>query len=81
MVVVGTHKLNSGGDKYQVREVVVYEGYNANKLTNDVGVLLLEGNIRFKEFVQPIFLPTEQYAGEDGDLILTGWGTTTVSKN
>lgn len=76
-VVTGTNELDSGGDSYQVENIISHPLYIAFTITNDIGLIKLKKPIDFKENVQPIKLPTKNTTSGT-ELTLSGWGTITV---
>jgi hypothetical protein len=49
-----------------------------SKLNNDVGLLRVDQDIVFNDFVQPMELPNEDFSKKNYPAILTGWGSTKV---
>lgn len=60
--------------------MVKHEEYNDYIIKNDIAILFTEEEIQFSSTVDAIELNDEPVM-KDEDLILTGWGTTSVSKN
>lgn len=78
-MVVGSNRLNSGGTTYSVDLIIVHEEYDNYLIKNDVSLIRVASDIQFNDRVQPIALPAnDTEAG--APLLLSGWGTTTVSK-
>lgn len=78
--IVGTQQLLKGGKAYNIRKVVVHEKYDEENIKNDISLIFLEKEIQFSENVDAVELNNEPVApGEK--LLLTGWGTTSVSNN
>lgn len=78
--VVGTHQLLRGGKAYDIRKVVIHEKYDSENIVNDISLIFLEKEMHFSETVDAVELNNEPVApGEK--LLLTGWGTTSVSNN
>lgn len=73
-MVAGTTSLVKGGDKYSVKKIIVHENYGTK---NDISLLYLTKEIMFNDVVKPIELPEKDTEG-GADVILTGWGTTSV---
>lgn len=77
-MVVGTHKLKSGGTKYAVNYLKWHENYDSTNIKNDVGILMVSKDFSFTDKVKAIKL-TASFIGQGEILTLTGWGTTSVS--
>lgn len=76
--IVGTNQLRAGGKAYKIRKAVQHESYDDDIIVNDIAILFTEQEIEFSSTVDAIELNDEPVEkGED--LILTGWGTTSVS--
>ncbi|CAK1548119.1 unnamed protein product [Leptosia nina] len=74
--VVGTNKLNSGGDQYELEKITEHEKYNKPAITYDIAVIKLKKDIKFGEKVGKISLPSSNTPG-DVELLTSGWGYTT----
>ncbi|KOB65423.1 putative serine-type enodpeptidase, partial [Operophtera brumata] len=72
-----TTGLLAGGDRYYVDQIVVHEEYDNVFIRNDVSVVRTATEIEFSSRVQPISLP-EHNTGADADLVLSGWGRTSM---
>ncbi|XP_047525820.1 chymotrypsin-2-like [Pieris napi] len=72
-IVVGSHTLNIGGDRYKIKKLVPYEKYDNNYLKNDIAVIQVNGKIKYSDKVQPIELLKEM-APIGKKCLLTGWG-------
>lgn len=70
--------MNAGGDKYQAAKIVIHPQYDARKIKNDVGLVLLDVDIEFGDNVKAIKYSSNDVAG-DVSVVLSGWGTTSVS--
>ncbi|XP_063973029.1 chymotrypsin-2-like [Diachasmimorpha longicaudata] len=75
-VVVGTTKLDEGGDIYHSSEVHGHQGYSSLFVRNDIGLIHVDEDIEFSDNVKPISLPTEYFDKSDYPAVLSGWGTT-----
>lgn len=76
--VVGTNQLRAGGTAYDIRKVVVHEDYDDDLIKNDIAILFTEKEMDFGSEVDAVELNDEPVEkGEE--LVLTGWGTTSVS--
>ncbi|CAK1548128.1 unnamed protein product [Leptosia nina] len=56
--VVGTNKLDSGGDQYELEKIIEHEEYNKSSLIFDIGVIKVKKDIQFDEKVKKISLPS-----------------------
>lgn len=82
-VVVGSTKLNSGGDTYDVERFVVHENFTVSDITvseNDIALIKVKGDIKFTDKVQPIPLGSK-FVGESERGVVTGWGWTSSPGN
>ncbi|XP_046747997.1 chymotrypsin-1-like [Diprion similis] len=75
-VVVGTNKLNEGGDVYVAVRAIPHPRYSSLLIRNDVALIEVEEDIVYDSKVQPIPLPTEDFTKTDYPATLTGWGST-----
>lgn len=72
-IVAGTNLLNGGNEQvYDSEYSVIHENHTVG--FNDVGLIRVAGAIEFNEKVQPIKLPTEDFAKIGYPAVLTGWG-------
>lgn len=78
-MVVGSNTLDEGGESYSVEEIINHPQYTSSNISNDIALIKLKDEIKFNERVQPIQLPTEDTRGGE-NLMLSGWGSTSVSK-
>ncbi|XP_050097528.1 chymotrypsin-2-like [Anopheles aquasalis] len=72
-VLVGTNKLNAGGQLIHVKEVFIHSRYNKPTFHNDIALVKLESELKYSELVKPIEY-SEQVVPESSILTLTGWG-------
>ncbi|XP_047525819.1 chymotrypsin-2-like [Pieris napi] len=72
-IVVGSHTIDKGGDRYKIKKYVVHKKYSEETLKNDIAILQIEGKIKFSDKVQPIELLKEM-APIGKKCLLTGWG-------
>ncbi|CAK1548133.1 unnamed protein product [Leptosia nina] len=79
-VVVGTNKLDSGGDQYEFEKIINHEKYNNKAFTFDIGVIKLKKDIKFGEKVGNISLASSNTPG-GAELVTSGWGYTTNGGN
>lgn len=76
-VMVGSHLLDAGGDKYDVEKLIPHADYDSEDISNDIALVHLKENITFSPDVKPVQLPVADT--ESGKkLLLSGWGTTAV---
>ncbi|XP_076645366.1 chymotrypsin-1-like [Halictus rubicundus] len=75
-VVLGTNKLDDGGDMYQSEKIVVHPKYSSALIRNDIGVIKVSKKIVFGDKVMPVELPNENFSKIDYPATLSGWGTT-----
>ncbi|XP_063702195.1 chymotrypsin-2-like [Culicoides brevitarsis] len=73
-VVAGSEKLSSGGDTYDVVELIYHKDWNSWQLYNDIGLIKVGRDIEFNENVQPIAL-SSTFVGVE-NCVASGWGTT-----
>lgn len=76
-VMVGSHLLDQGGDKYEVEKLIPHAEYDSEDISNDIALVQLKDNITFGPDVKPVQLPVENTASGKR-LLLSGWGTTAV---
>lgn len=76
--MVGTNKLDEGGEFFNAISILPHEKYNSHLIHNDIGLLKLDKDIEFNDKVQPIKLPAENFEKSDYPAVLSGWGTTSV---
>ncbi|XP_045488884.1 chymotrypsin-2-like [Pieris rapae] len=72
-IVAGSHKLNEGGERYKIKKLVIHEKYSKPTIKNDIGVVQIEGKLKYNDKVQPIELLKEM-APVGKKCLLTGWG-------
>ncbi|XP_077295322.1 chymotrypsin-1-like [Arctopsyche grandis] len=72
--VVGTNTLDAGGIRYQVSSFRIHPAFDPNKLTNDVGLVIIDAEIVFNDRVHPIEMYTEEL-GHGLPVTLNGWGS------
>lgn len=68
-----------------VEQKIPHEGYNekSNNRANDIGLIRLNSEVTFTDYVRPICLPSavnSPRAAANGKLISAGWGRTLTSK-
>ncbi|XP_047525821.1 chymotrypsin-2-like [Pieris napi] len=78
-IVVGSHTLNKGGDRYKIKKLVPHENYYRRTLKNDIAIVQIEGKFKFSDKVQPIELLKEM-APIGKKCLLTGWGLVDYDK-
>ncbi|XP_045487380.1 chymotrypsin-2-like [Pieris rapae] len=72
-IVVGSHTINKGGDRYKIKKLIRHEKYSEPVLKNDIGVVQIEGKFKYNDKVQPIELLKEM-APIGKKCLFTGWG-------
>lgn len=85
---VGTRKLGVDladelGVVYDVDEIITHQNFNnTGIMDNDVALLKTSEMIKFTQYVQPIYLPDQEYYGNPNLLptgvVVSGWGATEV---
>ena len=81
-VGVGNHLLNEtiAGPLLRVDDLITHEDYDYNA-NNDIALIRLTKKLKYNDKVQPISLPTSNFAQEDDyPVVLSGWGRLRVSK-
>ncbi|XP_045489811.1 chymotrypsin-1 [Pieris rapae] len=73
--VVGTMKLSSGGDSYEIETIENHPDYDPKTIKHDISLLKVRGTIKFSDNVQAIELPTSD-TGVGEVCTVTGWGDT-----
>ncbi len=71
-VVLGDHNLKQTGEtrgvvaEYAVKRVIRHKKFDSNTLWNDVAMLTLDKQVKFRSNIQPICLATgaESFAGK-----------------
>lgn len=76
-ILVGTNDLKSGGKQYPVSKLIAHEDYNQPSFANDVGLILIDGEIEYNEKVQPIKY-SNKFVKAGTKLRVTGWGRLSV---
>ncbi|XP_045487348.1 chymotrypsin-2-like isoform X1 [Pieris rapae] len=79
-LVVGSHQIKSGGQRYKVKKLVPHEKFSKTTAKNDVGVIEVDGSIQYNNNVQPIGLVNHQVS-VGTQCLLTGWGKINAEKN
>lgn len=77
--MVGTNDLQTGGQRYKVKELITHEQYNQPEFANDIGLVRIDGRIEFNENVQPIKY-SDKFVEDGTRLITTGWGRLSVTQ-
>lgn len=80
-ILVGTNNLKNGGKYYKAKKFILHEKYNNPQYAYDIGLVEVNQTIEFNKLVQSIE-PSSDDADlipENADLILSGFGLTTVS--
>lgn len=77
-LVVGTNRIDRGGEEYDVKRVVSHPDYDSDAHVNDVALVMTAHGIAFNDHVRPALLPKAN-TKSNAMLVLTGWGKTAVS--
>lgn len=77
-MIVGTNDLETGGIQYNAEQLIMHEKYNQPLASNDIGLIKINGTIKFDEKIQPIKYSSEMVDGEARNLQITGWGRLNV---
>lgn len=72
-VLVGTNKLNAGGQRYGVEKFFIHSRYSIPAFHNDIALVKLKSTLQYSDLVQPIVY-SERELPENATLRLTGWG-------
>ncbi|CAK1540396.1 unnamed protein product [Leptosia nina] len=72
-VIAGTNSLKSGGDTYEIDQLIRHENYNSTSFANDIMLLKLTKEIKFGKKVATITLPSKNTPGSV-ELVASGWG-------
>ncbi|XP_011873943.1 PREDICTED: chymotrypsin-1-like [Vollenhovia emeryi] len=71
----GTNLLSETGTIYTAKKAIVHN-FNAVRLVNDIGLLILSTPIKYTKYIQPITLATTDVAPAGSACTLSGWGRT-----
>lgn len=74
-VRAGSIELHTGGDVYDVEDIIPHPRFSSWTTENDIGLIKLASPLVFSDFVQPIALETED-VGNGEPATLCGWGYT-----
>ncbi|XP_045487433.1 chymotrypsin-1-like [Pieris rapae] len=74
--VVGTNKLSSGGDRYEIKQIIIHENFDIQRLQNDISLCQIKGEFNFNDLVKPITLASRTKIRPGSRCVLTGWGFT-----
>lgn len=78
-IVAGSLSLVEGGDRYDVEKIIPHESYNPMIIRDDIALVKLNQTITYNENVQPVAL-CDHYVDGGQQMLLTGWGLTSVSE-
>lgn len=79
-VVVGAHRMSSGGTHYTVDKILKHPGYGPIDSSNDISIVRTTHPIKYSALVRPIALPTTDLPIDGGlPVIVSGWGKINVS--
>lgn len=59
-IIVGTSKWTSGGTAYKVQRFIAHEEYSKKNYAFDIGLIRVEGPIKFTKYVKPIRYSSEE---------------------
>lgn len=79
-MIVGTNDLKTGGIRYNVKQLIMHEKYNQPLAANDIGLIKIDGTIKFDDKVQPIKYSNKIVSQKARHLQITGWGRLNVSR-
>ena len=75
LVKFGEDGTNLNSNLYEVDRVIVHNSYNANTITNDVGLIKLVGTPTFAEPIMPLPASIGLTSADEGDVVdLAGFG-------
>lgn len=81
LIYLGKHKFNTPDDnavEFKVVRAILHPNYQQSSLSNDIGLLKLDRNVKFSEFIQPACLwnelPNPSVYNRTG--FVAGWGYT-----
>lgn len=81
-IVMGSNKLNSGGELYAPTKFVIHPKYNLSGIIHDIGLIMVNGMIKFNDHTKTIDLP--MFAGDEERkykyAVVSGWGRISVSR-
>ncbi|XP_050582218.1 chymotrypsin-1-like [Bombus affinis] len=72
-VVVGTNYLSQPGIVHTVNKLIWHEFYNEYLVRNDIGLILVNGYIKYNDKIQPIPLARLYYVPQETNAVVTGW--------
>uniref|UniRef100_A0A3F2YXL9 trypsin n=1 Tax=Anopheles funestus TaxID=62324 RepID=A0A3F2YXL9_ANOFN len=76
-VRLGSSRHASGGTVVRVARTLEHPNYDDNTIDYDYSLLELESELTFSDLVQPVALPEQDEAVEDGTMTtVSGWGNT-----
>ncbi|XP_068756841.1 chymotrypsin-like elastase family member 2A [Montipora capricornis] len=85
MVVLGSHRRTSTTKfqrSYNLKKIIIHEGYHRNHLRNDIAVLQLEASVDTSLQVNVVCFPKAENRVEPGKkCYITGWGRTVGGGN
>ncbi|XP_047526431.1 chymotrypsin-1-like [Pieris napi] len=74
-IVVGSHTIDKGGNRYKIKKLIPHLDYYKPTVKNDIGIVQIQGKIKYNDKVQPIELLKEM-APIGKKCLFTGWGYT-----
>ncbi|XP_068970858.1 chymotrypsin-1-like isoform X1 [Bombus flavifrons] len=73
-VVVGTNYLSQPGIVHTVNKLIWHQFYDEYLAHNDIGLILVNGYIKYNDKIQPIPLTRVYYVPQETNAVVTGWG-------
>lgn len=67
-------------EDYEVEEVIVHPQYRSNNLFNDIAILKLDADVKYKPHIDTACLPRDDDDFTGQMCVVTGWGTDAYSK-
>lgn len=84
-MLVGAFELNNhyeiGRMSITPSKIIIHDGWNpfVKRFTDDIAVLMLESEVKYTQYIQPICLLRQNDGSKEG--IVAGWGKSESSKN
>lgn len=78
-ILVGTNDLKKGGIRYNVSALYHHSRYDNPRFANDIGLIRINGTIKFSTSVQPIeYSPKEVQPNSTLQLSMVSWWTIAI---
>lgn len=78
--IAGINKLDADGEELEVEKIFVHPNFSGiDNVHDDIALVKVKNAIDFDDNVKPIRL-VEEDLPEGEEVVLSGWGTTTVSR-